>query len=66
MERAGLTVHKNSQTEKITKDEDTGKLTLHNKDGEAHGDFDVILMAIGEGYGTCWLLLVDDSLVCLV
>eukprot|EP00903_Cladosiphon_okamuranus_P016046 g14816.t1 len=47
MERAGLTVHKNSETEKVTKDEDTGKLTLHSKSGEAHGDFDVILMAIG-------------------
>lgn len=48
MVRAGLAVHKNSETDKVTKDEDTGKLTLHSKSGEAHGDFDVILMAIGE------------------
>lgn len=48
MNRAGLAVHKNSATDKITKDEATGKLTLHNKDGEAHAGFDVILMAIGE------------------
>ncbi|CAM9116425.1 unnamed protein product [Ectocarpus sp. 12 AP-2014] len=47
MARAGLTVHKNSTTEKITKDEATGKLTLHNKDGQALGDLDVVLMAIG-------------------
>lgn len=48
MNRAGLAVHKNSETEEIAKDEATGKLTLHSKSGEAHGDFDVILMAIGE------------------
>lgn len=48
MDRAGLSVHKNSETEKVTKDEDTGKLTLHSKSGEAHSDFDVILMAIGK------------------
>jgi len=48
MERAGLAVHKNSETAKVTKDEDTGKLSLHTKAGETHGDFDVILMAIGE------------------
>ncbi|CAM9581788.1 unnamed protein product [Scytosiphon promiscuus] len=45
--RAGLAVHKNTETEKVTKDEGTGKLTLHTKGGEEHGDFDVILMAIG-------------------
>lgn len=49
MERAGLAVHKNSVTEKITKDDETGKLTLHTKAGEEHGDFNVILMAVGEG-----------------
>lgn len=48
MARAGLTVHKNSTTEKITKDEATGKLTLHTKDGQALGDLDVVLMAIGK------------------
>ncbi|CBN74340.1 Glutathione reductase [Ectocarpus siliculosus] len=47
MARAGLAVHKNSTTEKITKDEATGKLTLHTKDGHALGDLDVVLMAIG-------------------
>lgn len=48
MARAGLTVHKNCTTEKITKDEATGKLTLHTKDGQALGDLDVVLMAIGK------------------
>lgn len=48
MNRAGLAVHKNTNTEKVTKDEATGELTLHTKDGKAHGGFGVILMAIGE------------------
>ncbi|CAM9896773.1 unnamed protein product [Ectocarpus sp. 6 AP-2014] len=48
MARAGPAVHKNSTTEKITKDEATGKLTLHTKDGQALGDLDVVLMAIGK------------------
>lgn len=47
MERSALKVHKKSETEKVTKDEETGKLTLHTKDGEAHSGYDVILMAIG-------------------
>ncbi|CAM9824558.1 unnamed protein product, partial [Hapterophycus canaliculatus] len=47
MERAGLAVHKNSEMEKVTKDDDTGKLTLHTKSGEEHGDLDVVLLAIG-------------------
>ena len=58
MGRAGLTVHKQSEVEKVTKDPDTGKLSLHKKDGEVHGDFEAILMAVGGWAKLLGLLIV--------
>ena len=48
MKKSGINVHANSQTEKVEKDSETGKLTLFTKDGQVHEGFDIVLMAIGE------------------
>ena len=48
MGKAGLTVHKKSILEKVTKDPATGKLAVHWQNGEVHGDFEVVLVAVGE------------------
>lgn len=50
MRRGGVEVHTKTVLEKVTKDEATGKLTVHSKAGELHDGFDVVLMAIGESY----------------
>ncbi|CAM9219705.1 unnamed protein product [Sphacelaria rigidula] len=47
MRRGGVEVHTKTVLEKVTKDEATGKLTVHSKAGELHDGFDVVLMAIG-------------------
>ncbi|CAM9947476.1 unnamed protein product [Ascophyllum nodosum] len=47
MKKSGINVHANSQTEKVEKDSETGKLTLFTKDGQVHEGFDIVLMAIG-------------------
>ncbi|KAK4228932.1 hypothetical protein QBC38DRAFT_131920 [Podospora fimiseda] len=49
-ERLGIHVHKRSQTDKVEKDEVTGKLTLHYKSKDGEGvlsDVDHLIWAIG-------------------
>jgi glutathione reductase (NADPH) len=49
-ERLGVKLHKRSQTTKVEKDEKTGKLTLHFKEGDSEGvvsDVDHLIWAIG-------------------
>lgn len=48
MKRSGLEVHKQTILEKVTKDDTTGKITVHSKAGDVYTGFDVVLMAIGE------------------
>lgn len=48
MKRSGVEVHTNTSLEKVTKDETTGKSSVHSKAGDMHTGFDVVLMAIGE------------------
>ncbi len=49
-ERLGVHVHKRSQTTKVEKDESTGRLTLHYKEGDSEGaisDVDHLIWAVG-------------------
>ena len=49
-ERLGVKLHKRSETNKVEKDEKTGKLTIHYKEGDGEGvvsDVDHLIWAVG-------------------
>ncbi|KAK3684035.1 hypothetical protein B0T22DRAFT_431830 [Podospora appendiculata] len=49
-ERLGVKLHKRSQVDKVEKDEKTGKLSIHYKEGEGEGsvaDVDHLIWAVG-------------------
>ena len=47
MERQGLALMPHSTPTKVTKDANTGALTMETADGKSHGPFDCVLMATG-------------------
>ncbi|KAL2175352.1 uncharacterized protein P884DRAFT_262533 [Thermothelomyces heterothallicus CBS 202.75] len=57
-ERLGVKVHKRSQAKKVEKDEKTGKLTIHYREGDDEGvvsDVDHLIWAIGRTPATAGL-----------